>query len=114
MCGWPPRCKGFVGGFDVGSAACMCPAYILRPQPLALMRSADRVLSKLTRSRRFHVLLVVPISSIDRRVITSISADAPQQPASGRKRPMFLCGSIDLAAAGGFFHPLPPMPMEAR
>ena len=97
MCGWPPRCKGFDGDFDAGSAACMCPAYKSRPQPLALMRSADRVLSKLARSRRSHVLLVVPISSIDRRVITSISADAPQQPASPRKRAMFLYRSIDLA-----------------
>ena len=97
MCGWPPRCKGFDGDFDAGSAACMCPAYKSRPQPLALMRSADRVLSKLARSRRSHVLLVVPISSIDRRVITSISADAPQQPASARKRAMFLYRSIDLA-----------------
>ena len=42
MCGWPPRCKGFDGDFDAGSAACMCPAYKSRPQPLALMRSADR------------------------------------------------------------------------
>lgn len=97
MCGCPPRCKGFDGDFDAGSAACMCPAYKSRPQPLALMRSADRVLSKLARSRRSHVLLVVPISSIDRRVITSISADAPQQPASPRKRAMFLYRSIDLA-----------------
>ena len=52
MCGWPPRCKGFDGDFDAGSAACMCPAYISRPLPLALMRSADRVLIKLARSRR--------------------------------------------------------------
>ncbi len=55
MCGWPPRCKGFVGAFDAGSAACMCPAYLWRPWPLALMRSADRALIKLTRLKRLHV-----------------------------------------------------------
>src|SRR5208283_1273689 len=81
MCGWPPWRKGFVGGFDVGSAASMCPAYNWRPQPLALMRSADRVPDQAHALEALAGLLVVPISSIDRRVITSISADAPQPPA---------------------------------
>ena len=64
----------------------MCPAYDLRPQPLALMRSADRVLSKLDALEALTALLGVPISSIDRRVITSISADAPRTASFCRKR----------------------------
>jgi hypothetical protein len=27
MCGWPPRCKVFLGSIREKSAACMCPAY---------------------------------------------------------------------------------------
>jgi hypothetical protein len=74
MCGWPPRCKGFVGGFDVGSAASMCPAYNSRPQPLALMRSADRVLIKLTRSRRSQVY---GVSRSRRSTVASSPPSAP-------------------------------------
>ena len=97
MCGWPPRCKGFVGGFDAGSAACMCPAYDLRPQPLALMRSADRVLSKMTRSRRFQV------SWVSRSRRSTVASSPPSAPMHHyrqlRLKPAgFLCGSIDLAA----------------
>src|SRR5208283_3216077 len=74
MCGWPPWRKGFVGGFDVGSAASMCPAYDWRPQPLALMRSADRVLIKLTRSRRSQV------SWLSRSRRSTVASSPPSAP----------------------------------
>ena len=78
MCGWPPRCKGFVGAFSRWSEACICPAYCVAAfaaGPDEIRGSGPNQAVALEAPR---ILLVVPISSNDRRVINSFSADAPR------------------------------------
>src|SRR4051812_41846869 len=86
MCGWPARCKGeddwlwrVVGGVHVSGLS----EAATRTAGLDEIRgSGPDQTDALEAPRAF---LGVPISSIDRRVITSISADAPRPPAASTR-----------------------------
>ena len=80
MCGWPPRCKGNDGGVaESRQRACVRPTKCghMTAGPDEIRGSGPYQADALVAHRS---LLGVPISSSDRRVITSISADAPRSP----------------------------------
>src|SRR4051812_45148682 len=99
MCGWPPRCKGeddwlwrVVGGVHVSGLS----EAATRTAGLDEIRgSGPDQTDALEAPRAF---LGVPISSIDRRVITSISADAPRPPAASMRPALVSSRPVGLAA----------------
>jgi hypothetical protein len=84
MCGWPPRCKGKDDGMaESRQRACVRPLKCghTTAGPDEIRGSGPYQAHALEAHLGY---LGVPISSSDRRAITSISADAPRSPTARR------------------------------